>query len=539
MAGFRSEFEIKLIGEPHALAALENSLVVRALKTGRVAHERYQTVYVDTPDKALTGAGFILGRRFEDGAFSQIVKRAGPARAGGERAEREQHLPLAADFPLATGDARLDALIETHTDDFAPVLRLDVRRRAFRLSRGRTRIEAAFDVCLATGPDETAALFHEAELELIKGDRRDVFAVAALCLEEAGGGLRASATSKPARALAMMRGEGAGPANRIEIDPEGCAGDALARALGFCAARVCDLSGAVGGGRDVEAARQMRVALRRFRSVERLFRKAASDPALAALAAQAREAARIIGAARDWDVFLADTAPEVEKRYADHGPKGSRPNGLLRPKADFDGLRAVAEERRAVAWDVAAAHVAAPDFAVFALNLLQSADRYAARPDRTKALRRPVRRFASRALDKRLAAAARLAVDLHVAAPSAGHPLRIALKKLRYTAQLFRDVYPREARRPYMRAMSRLQDDFGVLNDAVVAQGLAADAGEGGGPALARAAGLVGGYRAASARAAADRVADNWEAFAALAPFWRAEPSTSGAPPSEDAYAES
>ena len=53
------------------------------------------------------------------------------------------------------------------------------------------------------------------------------------------------------------------------------------------------------------------------------------------------------------------------------------------------------------------------------------------------------------------------------------HQLRIALKKLRYTAEFFRSLYPKEHAKPYLSALAQMQNCLGHMNDdAVVAEHL-------------------------------------------------------------------
>ena len=101
------------------------------------------------------------------------------------------------------------------------------------------------------------------------------------------------------------------------------------------------------------------------------------------------------------------------------------------------------------------------------------------------------------------------------------HELRIALKKLRYPVQMFRSLYPKDRRKDYMAALSALQEDFGAINDAVVAQKLAERISAGNGDDAMRAAGFVSGYKAAEAKAAADAIREKWPEFKAMTPFWR------------------
>jgi len=105
--------------------------------------------------------------------------------------------------------------------------------------------------------------------------------------------------------------------------------------------------------------------------------------------------------------------------------------------------------------------------------------------------------------------------------PASLHALRIAVKKLRYCNQLFRNVYSKKRRGAYMAAMASLQKGFGDINDAVTAQRLVNIVSKGEGAKAMRASGFLSGYYAAQLDAASKAITKSWEAFEAMPPFWR------------------
>ena len=504
------EYELKLVGDASAIRALEHSFVIRALQCGAPAKEAIEATYFDTPDGALAADGVSLRIRRSDDEVVQTVKAESAGGASFHRFEHETAILSEEVWPLETGRVDIDHVVSDAAESLRAMLRIDTQRRAIALSSNGSDLEAAFDFCTTERPhaEDRPVQFAEAEIELVAGDPAALFKVARLCLEEMDGRLRLSATSKRVRAISLLTGVTEAPSNRIPIDAQADAGDALARAAEFCARRLLEAAPLVTELGDGEGLKQLRVALRRFRSIERLFRHDVSGRFLRRHARQAREMARVLGVARDWEVFITSTLRSLEAT-------GQAPPGL-------GLLRDAAKTRRAAAWNEARALVDHPDFSIYALDLMEAAHTEPWRGADGGALSTPVNIFARRALDDRLVEARLLASDLSEAAPAAGHPLRIALKKMRYAAQLFRDLYPREARKPYMAAMSRMQDAFGVLNDAVVAQTLSSQAAEGGGSEAAHAAGFVSGYRAAEASAAVRAIIDGWAAFDEMTPFWRA-----------------
>lgn len=516
MARFRKELEIKLVGAPADIAALRRSRVVAALATGEGGWERLISTYYDTNEGALARAGVSLRLREENGRRIQTVKR----RCGAGtlvRKEDERALKPEEAFPFIPDDQKRAALLSMR-GALAPVARTVSDRWTIVLKKKRTRIELGLDLgrleAVSNDRPIAAAPLAEAELELVEGRAETLFAVARLLVKESRGRLRLGALSKEEAARRLPAGAQApGADNSFRLDPHDSVGDAYAAALGALAHRLIALAPSISEMRQPEGVHQMRVALRRFRALERVFRETVDDKDLKRLARRARDFARALGPARDWDVFLTETLPPILDEAG--GRKG------------FRKLTAQAEARRARAWMRAVHIIGGVSFALFTLDALKAAHLQRWRAAAGAGTEELAAVFASRALDRRLAAAKAVAARSDPSVPAARHPLRIALKKLRYAAQAFRSLYPRDARKPYMAAMSRLQDGLGALNDAVVAETLANEAALGQGGEVNRAAGFVIGYYAARASAAA---ANNDEAFAAfdsMTPFWRETESAS------------
>lgn len=509
------EFELKFVGAPTAIAALPQSRLLRAIARdkgapGEGAWERLAATYYDTPDRDLERRGLSLRLREEKGALVQAVKR--PEGAGAvARAEFECELAGPGVFPARTGDAEIDELIDTVNGSLHPVARTTVDRWATVLGYRGSKIEFAVDLGLAeswNGEGARAeAPLAEAELELVDGDPGAVFDLGRLLASNAA--VRLGAGTKLETATALARGGlyAIGKEPRLDLGPGTPSGEALRLTVGAVASRLAALQPAVLEARKAEGVHQMRVALRRLQAVERVYRKFLKTSALRDLAARARLFRQGLGAARDWDVFLEETLPAASRN--NYAPEGVR------------RLRARAETLRADAWARAAATLADPDFTAFLIDLTEAASIAAWREAGTRDLAAPLSDFAPRVLDRALKKLRRTAKQTDRSTLAGYHPLRIALKKLRYPVQMFRSIYPKAARRSFMRAMTVLQDDFGALNDAVVAETLANEAARGEGAEAMRAAGFISGYRAAEADAAAKAIDAAWADFVAMKPFWR------------------
>lgn len=60
--------------------------------------------------------------------------------------------------------------------------------------------------------------------------------------------------------------------------------------------------------------------------------------------------------------------------------------------------------------------------------------------------------------------------------PTERHKMRIAFKKLRYTLEFFTPLLSQRKLRPYLAALSQLQDELGLINDHITAEALIAEA---------------------------------------------------------------
>jgi len=221
-------------------------------------------------------------------------------------------------------------------------------------------------------------------------------------------------------------------------------------------------------GRDREAVHDMRVASRRLAAAMAVFRACFPDGRFAALERRARRVTRSLGKVRDQDVLLDWF----------EGEPGS----------------AAEEEQAAVEYVVA---VCAEDRERFRQPMLADLERLR-RFDLPSALERYLRReavdrqarrlgiwisnppleeetvaeAARRCLGARCDAAARWAVPAEQpAAEEAQHALRIAVKRLRYSAELFAPAFPRRLR-SFLKALKKLQTALCDLHDCDVRRAL-------------------------------------------------------------------
>lgn len=507
MARGAYELELKFTGAPQDIADLQRARFLTALATDKGRWARLRSRYFDTPDGALASEGVALRLREASGKWIQTVKRATAAGAV-VREEFECAIEEDETFPQPVGDAEIDEILAGRASELSEIAEIRVDRWTQPAKFGSSAFEIAIDLGAASGGSAAdEAPIAEIEIEFKSGEMADLFDFGRLLADNAPVRLAGRTKLELAQAVAAGETYTIAKLEKPEIDPDDPAVEALQAMLAAIAVRIINIQEPLLNVRALRGIHQMRVALRRFRAIERTFRRAVDTDVLYALTRRARAIAQALGTARDYDVFLSETLPDVFSRY--HTPAGAKE------------LRASAEARRAAAWAEAHAIIADKSFTHFALDLLEAGVLAPWRADANAKGLGPLSAFAPGALEKALRRSRRAEAAMDRTELAARHPLRIALKKQRYAAQMLGPLYPKEIRKPYMRVLSRLQDALGVVNDAVVAQQLAEETGAAGGTDAMRAAGFVAGFKAAEAEAAAAAIDQAWELFDKTPPFWR------------------
>lgn len=300
------------------------------------------------------------------------------------------------------------------------------------------------------------------------------------------------------------------------------------RVLKTCLLHLLDNRLPVLKGDDPEAIHQARVALRRLRAAIAIFDAALRSEEVAFLGSEARWLAGELGPARDLDVFLAelfepvaDACPDAEGLAAYRGAAQQlHRQRLARAREALRSRRFAAWRSRFRAW--LAADVAPP------LAVVPNG-----KADAVGARYRPIAVYAADVLtrrDRKMRKRGRHVTHLR---PEELHNLRKSIKKLRYAAEFFGDLYDGGAR-IYIKRLSKLQDVLGHFNDVAVAQDLmraierstaqaATQAGSAGTPVntqVHHVSGLVAGWHAAHGATARKRLRKRWRALHDTDPFW-------------------
>src|SRR6185437_2149873 len=180
-----------------------------------------------------------------------------------------------------------------------------------------------------------------------------------------------------------------------------------------------------------EGIHQMRVAVRRFRAILSSFDKLVPVPCRRPLDDELRWFARALGPARNFDVFAGDLL----------GP--ARAEAVEAPA--LERLRKATERRRRLAYSAAHRAIRSRRFTVLLLHLMRWLDgggwRDAKHPAAAARLLEPIGTLAPAVLDRRRRTARKRSRRFADQSPQQRHKLRIALKKLRYTTELFGSLY--------------------------------------------------------------------------------------------------
>lgn len=503
-----TEVELKLLIDPADIPRLRRHPLLKALGRSGSVTRKLTSIYFDSDDFVLKNQSIALRVRRSGRQWLQTVKGGGSVQAGLHQ-HAEWEAPVAhgiPDFSKLTDPAlvRLFASADLR-QRLHPIFVTEFRRTIWLLqTEAGDQIEMALDQGEIRAEQRSAPIC-EVELELKAGNPAALYELA-LALQQAAP-LCPENASKAERGYALCAAQDASlavkatlPAVTREMSVE-----AAFRAIAWnCITQLQNNQRLLMQGYDPELVHQMRVAVRRLRSALGLF--AAASPGIkdTDLNQGLRWLASQLGAARDWDVFTSEILPPViaampaeealiqlqqqaakiggEKREHAYAAAGQRCNELI--------LRLGAWLWR-VPWRTAA-NIAELDMAVpvFAAQMLEQHYRQ---------VRRRGRQIRSLTAEQR-------------------HKLRIAAKKLRYASEFFSGLYPGKETRRYIQALSSLQNEFGALNDHVMAARLLRET-----VVDERASGIINGWYASQTEPHLALMTREWKRFRRCEIFWGSE----------------
>jgi inorganic triphosphatase YgiF len=309
-AGTQEEVELKLIVPSGEMEQIRIAPVIaRHARNGGVSRE-LEAVYYDTLDRTLFTHGLSLRVRRNGDRCVQTLKCAplhGQPLARGEwEAVVDGMAPDLAPMPTAEIGAPLDRL---SAEALHPIFMTKVHRRTQQLELSGAVIEVAFDEGSIEAGEHCEPLT-EIELWMKSGDPRVLYDLGIGLLEVAP--LRVGTQSKADRGYGLAFGlvPMASKAKPPAITVEHSVDDIVGVLLETCQHHLVANQPIAEGGRDPEGVHQMRVALRRLRTICMLLRRELGLPTLSSFSTEAKWLAQQLGAARNWDVFMTETLSE-------------------------------------------------------------------------------------------------------------------------------------------------------------------------------------------------------------------------------------
>jgi CHAD domain-containing protein len=475
------------------LARLLRSPALIARRVGRPRTSRLRTVWHDTANGALQRQGLAMA---EEGGQWRLERLTPNGKA--------DWLPAAPSPVLARAGSPGDLGCRIDSP-LVPVAAFTGTLRSFALSPapGGARLDVVEGDLRGVAHDEPACRV------VLAGPAADMSRLAEALAAQAT--LRVPRSGLAAGAIALARGTA--PAPRHLGTPHVPPGLTVDEALVLITAHLADVilhwSATAPLGVEVEPVHQMRVAVRRLRSALSVFRRAAPGSAIGNLTGQIKALAGLLGEARDWDVFLAETGAAVQLAF----PQDRRISGLI----------AAAARRRAIAYQKLGAYLGSAEWHRLALSLALLpttrpwASNAAEAPD-TDMLTAPAASYAAQALQRAYKHMLAAGDDLSALPAEALHDVRKRAKKFRYSIEFFTPLFPAKAVRQFVDRLVDLQTALGTLNDGAVAAALMARLA--GGADRAFAAGVVQGYVAALQMPAAESAWKAWRKLSKHETFW-------------------
>ncbi len=481
--------ELALVLNAADAARLSRLPAIRAARSGRARGQTVRMVWHDTLDRALAAEG--LGLNEQRGVWRLERTRPDPT----------EPWPPATDHRLIEEAPKPDALtaplLLRVADALTPVAAFDGRRTVFALTIG--------------GEPVTMTLL-DGVLRAVAADRP----CARLFLAGPGAAVRELvllladhlAVSVPVRSLAseaLRLADGTTPQPRRtgapELPPQGLSTHAaFAHILGHLADVLLHLAPlAADTSTGTVPVHQMRVAVRRARSALSIFPPVEDTVVLTRGADALRALGHILGPARDWDVFMTETAPPVEAVLPD------QPNlrSLLRAGA----------RRRHAARAALSAYLTGAEFRLLSIEMACLAAAEWTLPETEPP---PLTAFAAGVLRSRWKKLLHVGKSLEALDNPALHGLRLKAKRLRYAAEFFAPLFPGKATQRFIRRLSILQERLGVFNDTTVAETLLRELTAS--PGFA--SGLILGFTAARGAGVRPKIAAAWTRFRRREAFW-------------------
>lgn len=510
------EIELKLRAAAADMAKLRQAPVLGEV-AGRLPSKMLESTYFDTPDMQLHALGWSLRVRKIGRKLVQTLKAPGTA-TGGVVTRGEWESPVATlhpDLAALPDPSVLEALAPLDAAGLKPLFTTRIKRTLRTVAPGEgTEIEIAFDQGEVVTPEGRALPLNEVELELKSGDAAAIYDLA-LALNQVAP-LRVELQSKAERgyALALEERPRWQKAGKLELTADQTVETVLETVIRHCMHHMVSNEAVALAGQEPEGIHQMRVALRRLRSALAVFQPLIPPEQYDHLVGEVRWLAGAFGAARDWDVFLADLFAPVDAAFPGD--------------PSIAALSAAARTCRERGYVAAREAILSPRYTDLLLKIGAWIDGRGWRnqpvSETSALLLEPITALSGDLLGKRHKQSRKRGKGFAELDSHHRHRLRISLKKLRYASDFFRSLYDAKAVKRYTDDLAALQEALGHLQDVATVEKLVAHIRDELGPEAPAGweagAGLVMGWHARGLRDLEPRLVRDWKVFSGTKPFW-------------------
>ncbi len=441
------EIELKLALHPRHTARIRRHPLLNQITPEQ---RLLLSIYFDTPKFDLMRRGIALRVRRVDDRWIQTLKAeaqsvgALSSRPEWEMAVTDGNHP---DFSVLPQTA-LDLLAGIKLKRIAPVFTTEFQRTTWQIGNSQEQAEVALD----TGKIYAREMYRdicEVEIELKSGAPVFLFDAATQLLQQVP--LHIEPRSKAERGYILSGAANPIPIKAVHaaIHKDQTAGEACNIILQAALVQmVANVPGFLDNAHDTEYLHQLRIALRRLRSGVLLMKSLGQTPP--EWDQSLRESIHALNPARDWDVFLHETLPEILAVLQESS--GNTP-------VEDDVVLALMQNTATHARQRAQAWLLKPIFTQLVLDIGRSL--LVAPADvqlrDTKVWARAILEKRWQRLRKRCRGFAKLD-------PTQRHRTRIAAKKMRYTTEAFAPLYGKRANH-FITALAALQDELGYAND--------------------------------------------------------------------------
>ena len=508
------ELEVKLALAPAHLPALKKLPLFRAAKA-KPARSTEVTVYFDTDKHKLRRSGLMLRVRRRGRRYVQTVKATGNS---GVFQRDEWETEIAGKGPnldKGAGTALEPLLSGKFRQRLKPLFETRVRRTVYPLVDGAHAMALVVDQGTIDAGKRSQPLC-EIELELERGTAADLFDVARQISQAVPAQLALKSKSERGYEIADDETERPVKAAPIDLPAATTARDAF-RVIGLACLKQIVANEPALVKSDPEGVHQMRVGLRRLRAAMSLFAALLNDAQSEAIKPRLKWLAEELGPARELEVLVNRVVAPIKRSHR-------RWRGMTALSRELAGRRDAAIARAQEAVKSVRFRALTIDIAAWLEAGLWSHPQDDLVADRGVL---PADAFASEQLAQRWRKVRKKGKALARLDAHSRHKLRIHAKKLRYAAEFFAALFPAKRalkrRKLFLRALERLQDELGDLNDIAVHEKRIAALGIGrrrSNPNRVFAAGLLTGRENARAEAALAAAADAYDDLAKVKLFW-------------------